>query len=371
METSDTMYDLIVIGAGPAGSSAAITAARSGARVLLLERGRFPRNKVCGEFVSAESLDLLSSLLDFRGKDLLTQAHRLPLARIFSHRVMLTIPLSPAAASIARFDMDAALWVAAQNSGVEAYEQAAVQGVKGAGPFTVFANEKAFESRALINASGRWSNLTAGTKEAGTARHKWLGVKAHFAEENPSRSIDLYSFNGGYCGASPVSLHAQKDDNRINVCAMVRADVASRLNDVFSQNPFLSRRSQNWQPLMQPVSTSPLIFREPKPTDGNTLLAGDAAGFVDPFAGDGISLALRSGNLCARSLAPFLQNEISLAAAAQAYQQAYRRELLPVFRTSSKLRHFYFLLPEIARTMILSAFRRTPAFTQYLVRHTR
>src|SRR5438128_8398572 len=57
------MYDLIIIGAGPAGSSAAITAARSGARVLLLERGRFPRHKVCGEFVSAESLDLLSSLL--------------------------------------------------------------------------------------------------------------------------------------------------------------------------------------------------------------------------------------------------------------------------------------------------------------------
>ncbi|HUK87310.1 MAG TPA: FAD-dependent oxidoreductase, partial [Terriglobales bacterium] len=52
-------WDLIVVGAGPAGSTAAITAARQGARVLLLERGAFPRHRVCGEFVSPESLGLL------------------------------------------------------------------------------------------------------------------------------------------------------------------------------------------------------------------------------------------------------------------------------------------------------------------------
>ena len=57
------VYDLIVVGGGPAGESAAITAVRGGARVVLLERGKFPRHKVCGEFVSAESLELLSSLL--------------------------------------------------------------------------------------------------------------------------------------------------------------------------------------------------------------------------------------------------------------------------------------------------------------------
>jgi choline dehydrogenase-like flavoprotein len=57
MTLSRTKYDLIVIGAGPAGCAAAITAARTGASVLLHERGHFPRHKVCGEFVSAESLD--------------------------------------------------------------------------------------------------------------------------------------------------------------------------------------------------------------------------------------------------------------------------------------------------------------------------
>ena len=57
------MYDLAVIGGGPAGAAAAITSARQGHRVLLLERGKYPRHKVCGEFVSAESLGILRSLL--------------------------------------------------------------------------------------------------------------------------------------------------------------------------------------------------------------------------------------------------------------------------------------------------------------------
>jgi len=68
-------FDLIVIGAGPAGSSAAITAARAGASVLLCERGRLPRQRVCGEFVSAESLELLTTLFAEHASDLIRRPH--------------------------------------------------------------------------------------------------------------------------------------------------------------------------------------------------------------------------------------------------------------------------------------------------------
>ena len=73
------LYDLIIIGGGPAGTSAAIFAARLGASVLLLERGRFPRHKVCGEFVSAESLSLLRDLLDHQYVALIRDAVRIPI----------------------------------------------------------------------------------------------------------------------------------------------------------------------------------------------------------------------------------------------------------------------------------------------------
>src|SRR5262249_13075052 len=74
---------LIVIGGGPGGTSAASTSARAGARVLLLERGSFPRHKVCGEFVSAESLSLLQWLLGNSHHTLLQDSIRLTASRLF------------------------------------------------------------------------------------------------------------------------------------------------------------------------------------------------------------------------------------------------------------------------------------------------
>src|ERR1700683_5059049 len=104
-----TMYDLIVIGGGPAGTSAAIACARNGVRVLLLERGRFPRQKVCGEFVSAESLELLNNLFDAKHRARLSDAIRIERTRVFLDGRILLAPVQPAAASIARLELDDAL----------------------------------------------------------------------------------------------------------------------------------------------------------------------------------------------------------------------------------------------------------------------
>ena len=212
------LYDLIIIGGGPAGTSAAISAVRQGASVLLLERGRFPRHKVCGEFVSAESLSLLKDLLDHQHSALLHNAVRIPCARLFLDGRSLHATVDPPAASIARFDLDAALWHSAKSAGVDARQQVAVQNLSGSGPFRVVTASEEFEARALVNASGRWSNLNLASVEDGTRAEKWLGVKAHFAESAPSLSVDLYFFEGGYCGVQPVG------SGRVNASAMVRAD---------------------------------------------------------------------------------------------------------------------------------------------------
>src|SRR6266852_5666001 len=90
--------DLIVIGGGPAGCAAAITAARTGASILLLERGRFPRHRVCGEFVSAESLDLLQDLLAPVHRRLIHLAPRISCGRIFVDAAELRAEIAPAAA---------------------------------------------------------------------------------------------------------------------------------------------------------------------------------------------------------------------------------------------------------------------------------
>jgi flavin-dependent dehydrogenase len=362
-------FDLIVIGAGPAGTSAAISAARRGASVLLLERGRFPRHKVCGEFVSAESLGLLADLLDPEHARLIEDAVRIPRARVFLDGRTLQASVDPPGASIARFELDVALWESALGAGVDARQQVTVHSVAGRGPFQIATSGGNFETRALVNASGRWSNLNLPPAENGAPREKWLGVKAHFAEPPSEPSVDLYFFEGGYCGVQPVVV-ADESGGRVNASAMVRADVASTLPEVFARHPSLRERSRNWKWLSDPVSTSPLIFRQPEPERDSILMAGDTAGFVDPFIGDGISLALRGGALAAHCLASFFSGEASLYEAARGYGRAYEQSLLPVFRASSAIRRML-VLPGSVRRPLLFFLERTPSITEYLVRKTR
>ena len=363
------LYDLIIVGGGPAGTSAAITAARAGARVLLLERSRFPRHKVCGEFVSAESLGLLTNLLPADHAAPLQDAVRISQARIFLDGRTLQTTVDPPAASIARLDLDAALWHSAEGAGVDARQQVTVLSVAGTGPFRIVTTAGEFEARSLVNACGRWSNLNLPPAE-GFRRPKWLGIKAHFAETSADPSVDLYFFDGGYCGVQPVHLNGEPLASRVNASAMVRADVASTLAEVFLQHPALRERSRRWTPLSDPVSTSPLIFGNPQPERDGVLMVGDAAGFVDPFIGDGISLALRSGALAAHCLAPFLTGEGCLSHAASRYRESYGQSLLPVFHASSKIRQLL-KLPRTVRRPLLMLLENAPAITRYAVKKTR
>lgn len=365
------MLDLIVIGGGPAGTAAAITAVRGGARVLLLDRGRFPRHKVCGEFVSAESLELLSDLLDPSQAGLLREAPRLAGLRMFVDGRVIRARVAPAAASVARYDLDAALWESAMRAGVEARQQTAVQAVSESVPFTVTIAGEQVEARAVINATGRWSNLNAAANAAlAQGATRYIGVKGHFSERDPAASVDLYFFDGGYCGVSAVALAGDRSRSRVNACAMVRADVASSIEQVLGLHPELCARARGWQPLSDAVTTSPLIFREPEPVRSGVLCAGDAAAFVDPFTGDGISIALRGGALAGRCLLPALNGECSYQQAVQAYRTEYQWQLAGVYRVSSRLRQML-AWPRAVRMPVLLALEKAPRVTEYLIQKTR
>lgn len=350
-------YDLIIIGAGPAGSACAITAARAGAKVLLLEKDRFPRQKVCGEFVSPESLGLLHGFLEDKR---FRSCPKVVSSRIFLDNKTLALDVSPAAQSIPRFDLDPALFAAAQNAGATAHEGLSVQEVQRNGIFHVRTLESSYSARAIVNATGRWSKLTQ-FDVAG--KDKWIGLKAHFTEPSPPQTVDLYFFPGGYCGVTPVG------SNSVNACAMVRADAAHTLEDVFAKEPRLFQRSRDWQPLYSAVTTSPLYFREPETESDGMFLAGDAAGFIDPFAGDGISLALQSGTLAAQSIVPFLHETCSLEQAHQQYQSAYSKRFAPAFRNAARLRSAL-AAPKWVRSAAL-AFAAVPGVGKILVSGTR
>ena len=360
-----SVYDLIVLGAGPGGCATAICAARAGARVLLLERGSFPRHKVCGEFVSAESLGLLADLLR-SSANLVDGAIRIDRARLFLDGQIVESAIRPAAASIARFDLDLALWRAATASGVEARDQVTVTRVEGGDTSLVISSTGSLRARAVVDATGRWSNLSPRQSSPGP---KWLGIKGHFREAHPSKTVDLYFFDGGYCGVQPVDLlDDSSPGHRINACAMVRADRATDFSQIFELHSELKKRSTNWDTLMDPRTTSPLVFRKPSPVRDGMLLVGDAAGFVDPFVGDGISLALRSGAMAAECLISAMS--ANSADAAHLYADRYQRELGPIFRASSALRRVL-ALPAAMRKPALALFHNSSRLKDFVVSRTR
>jgi flavin-dependent dehydrogenase len=191
-----------------------------------------------------------------------------------------------------------------------------------------------FLARAVIDATGRWSNLRSSPAPAEFS----VGLKAHFASDlTEPDTVDLYFLDPGYCGVSRVNR------DQVNVCALLSAAAfhACRerpLQYLLEAHPHLRQRSAHWRQTTEVVITSPLVFREVAPVQAGVLRAGDAAGFIDPFAGDGISLALRSGALAARCLRPLWQGGGDVDLAAREYANSYQQQFAKLFRRTALLR---------------------------------
>jgi flavin-dependent dehydrogenase len=358
-----TEFDVAVIGGGPAGSSAAISASRFGASVVLLEAGDFPRHKVCGEFVSAESLDMLRDLLGpvAAADAILRCAPVIDHVRLLLNGDSVTARVVPPALSVARYDLDFLLWQAANQGGVEARSSCEVRALAGNGPFRLDTPQGVLEAAAVIVAAGRWSRFAV--RDPIPAGPKWIGLKAHFRELQAPRSTDLYFFEHGYCGVQPTA------NDVVNACAMVRSDRATSLEDVLALHPSLAQRRRLWQAITDPVTTSPLIHRTPQPVKDNLIFVGDAAAFIDPFVGDGISIALRSGRFAAASLAPFLGGARSLEDACGEYQATYQQHIAPLFSTASRIRRIL-SFPKPLQAAAFAALR-LPGIMSFVIHRTR
>jgi menaquinone-9 beta-reductase len=365
-------FDIVVAGGGPAGIAAAITAARAGARVVLAERGRYPRQKVCGEFISAESLDLLRSLLAGlpEALDALDRAPRIDRARVFVGEQRFEAPIAPAAASLARYDLDALLWNAAEKAGVEARQQLEVISFGPRSPdelrlarVRAADAEEMIPARAMIQAAGRSSRLSP--QGAGD---KWIGLKAHFraAPGHVSLTTDLYCFQGGYCGVQPVQCGGEM---LVNACALVRPERARTMEDVLACDAHLWKASRGWEQVCDTVTTGAVAFRKPQTERDGAFLAGDAAGFIDPFVGDGIAIGLRSGSMAGEIAAQVARGQSALEEGLVLYGQRYQAAFDGAFRNARRLRRML-ELPSAVRAALI-ALMKLPGVAEMVVRSTR
>jgi flavin-dependent dehydrogenase len=293
--------DVAIIGAGPAGSAAAIELARAGARVLLLEKAEFPRPKVCGEFLSPEGAVAIREL---GAGDLLNGAARMDTGVVITpsgKRLEFSFPTP--AYGLSRARMDHGLAEHAVSLGASLVTRAEVASLD---PLRC-RDGRQFEARAVLLACGRHSLLNP----APTGRRSWYGFKVHLRGDWPPR-LDLHFFPGGYLGVAPI------EDGLINACALVE-------KRLLKEAQALVERTVHAERVGDYLFTGPLHPGRQQFCILNSAFcipAGDAAAFTDPFTGDGISLALRSGRLAAEHLLRLLDG-----APAKKVAASYTRDL--------------------------------------------
>lgn len=318
----DLATDLAIVGGGPAGTAAAILAARRGARVAVFERGAVPRDKVCGEFVSGEAAPLLEHLVPglTRGAPRIRRT-----AWISARGRRAEFDLPHAGYGISRLRLDAALWAAAAAAGARLHPHTAV---KAYAPGTLTTTAGTFHPTHVLVAAGRWWSVP-GLAAPATAS-PWIGVKARFDGIQTPNLIELYLFRGGYCGLAPV------ENGWTNVCCLIHRDAAGALSatrdfgawmTVAANNPALHERLRAGTQITATVVTAPVAMGARAAVAKGVLAAGDAAGFVDPFTGDGLARALLSAQLAI----PHLEHPA-------AYARALHRAGAHSFRVGQALR---------------------------------
>lgn len=362
-------FDVAIAGGGPAGSSAAIQLALAGARVLLVEQKKFPRPKLCGEFISPECLShfqrlgVANAMLAAGGTAITTT--------VFYSRNGRSVHLpsewfkpGTAALGLSRSEMDHRLLVRAKEVGVTVWEEAHAISLlrtdRRVTGIVVRVGEEPHECSAAltIDATGRNRTLARDSNHVSTdgKRPELVAFKAHF-ENAPVQdgACEIYFYKHGYGGLSGIQ------DGLTNLCFIVAASDVRRygsnpetvMREVVMKNnraAYTLRDARTQTPWLS-VSLSGFGRFTPAPEPG-LLTIGDAASFIDPFTGSGILMALESGKLAAEIIGPHLMNlSENISDLSREYHMAHTRTFQSRLRTAGLLRRAAFV-PGLASAAI-------------------
>lgn len=407
-------YDVLIVGAGPSGASAAVHLAQRGARVAVAERERFPRAKLCGEFISPECLAHFARLgvLDAMSRE--SGASRVSETVFYaSSGRSVCVPSAwfgeSDALGLSRAEMDRRLLQRAREAGAEVFEGAQASGLlfdeAGRVVGARFNREgETFEARArlTLDATGRAHALSRLVERERDGQEASRGAKAvrreakrgDFARRAPlvafkahlegarasASACEIYFYRGGYGGLSPV------ENGLSNLCFIARAADARACGSDPARvmREILMRNSRARASLKEARAATPWLSvalegfgrRELSPSRG-LLAIGDAASFIDPFTGSGMLMALESGELAAEETARWLEkygpddvradvfDELS-----RAYMERYEARFGARLRLCARLRRAAFA-PGLFAEAAIFALRASASARRSLARATR
>jgi geranylgeranyl reductase family protein len=335
------LADVAVIGGGPAGAAAAATLAREGRRVVLVDKARFPRDKFCGDGLTAGALRQLETLgLQTGALESWHPVDKVTVRSPSGRTVEFPLPEGNGlfGAVARRVDLDAAVLDLARDAGAEVLDGHACTSVRlDAGRVSIAADGiDELSARYAIAADGMWSPVR---KFVGAAvpgyRGEWHAFRQYFADVSP-KAADRFvvwfepDLLPGYAWAFPLP------DGRANVGFGIQRDggQVEHVRDMAKLWPDLLDRPHVREVLGDaarpeaPHRAWPIPARVDRlalTVGDRVLFAGDAAAATDPMTGEGIAQALLTGTLAARAIIDAGPNRP--ADAASQYTRAVRREL--------------------------------------------
>jgi flavin-dependent dehydrogenase len=356
--------DVIVVGAGPAGAATAILLAERGLHVLVLERGGRERPKICGEYLSPEAgrvLDRLGVLktLDVGGAvPLAGMRITAPDGTVLTGRYRAIgeyRPYREHAVGVSRAVLDGALVDRLRGLPVDlragvrvsdvVVEGASVVGVRGV---DATGAEQTFPARVVVAADGRASVIAHRLGCRRAHRLARMALVTYVSGVDACRDFgEIFVDPPDYAILNPLAA------DRVNLSLVAPlahvAPWSSRLEDFFAarvrQLPHLARRLATARREAPLQAMGPLAYRVTVPREGGVLLVGDAAGFYDPFTGEGIFTALRGAELAAETIVSALRAGDVSASALAPYQHARRTAFADKARVTGALqlliRHRY------------------------------
>ena len=313
-----SVIDVLIAGAGPAGSIAATVLARAGARVLVLDRARFPRPKLCGDTLNPGALAVLQRL--GRG---CAAAASIPLAGMIvtgddGTRVVGKYE-GVSGRAISRSEFDAALMMAAAGAGARIEQGVLVQGpvIDTSGDQPIVTGLKitgrqgkclTIRARMVIAADGRYSRVARalGLSRAASWPRRWA-MGAYFENVGGLTQFgEMHVRRTHYMGVAALA------KGLTNAC-VVTPNLGGRhpadiLMTTLTGDAQLRERFAGARMVTAPICLGPLAIDASAAGARGLLLAGDAAGFVDPITGDGLRFAIRGAELAAREALDALEN---------------------------------------------------------------
>lgn len=331
-------YDVIIAGAGPAGAALAGRLARAGARVALLDKAAFPRDKACGEYTSPATAGVLDRL---GARPWVEQARPrwLPAMRVYApHGAMFHMDYASqgqAVPATPRRRLDAALVQFATAGGADLHERTRVLDVLQESGVAVGvrvrdgAGERELRAPLVVGADGTHSAVA---RALGLTRPlRWpvrLGLVAHYeGVQGCDNWGEMHVAAHGYCGLAPLA------DGLVNVGIVVRLlgptaprqSAEARFEAALRAFPTLRAQMAGARRVSPVRGQGPVGVDARRPCGPGWLLVGDAAGFFDPFTGEGVYKALHGAELAAPVLLAALERGEFSARALHPYRLARRQ----------------------------------------------